>query len=626
MENLEEYGINLKCSQCGNIPSTPSRHCGKCGGSIKIKCGQCGHLSEWGRHYCEKCGNPLPRISELPEKPSSPFSSKAKSVAQPGTPDKPAAPSRPVFSLKLQSLQEAVDEIGDSFRKKLQDLSSRKKKEQGSLKRNTQENKETPGKTIADKKNSQNPPNISFTGPDDRKKKDSGRKKQFPSEDRAEKKKKTDVPENTDRNNASTENSDSARISVRDSSRISDPSEKSSVKKISFYALLIGIVAALAGTLYYVLVRPYLPKLQLTIAAKDYLTAFTQGRYEDAYKMLSTNSKLICPLEDYLYYNKNNFSGSREFRNIEVHSIAPTHALVKYQIRDDKGEWTDDYTSFLREQDKWTRPYAWTLYQPIQDSLNRRDYIQALYLAQKLYMTDPANPVSSAYLCMAEYHSGLYDKSAESCDSTLQSIEDYPVKMNAEELNWVMVYLGGSLVQQNRKRSAFDVFDRLEEKNNLLPEQQCAYRYDRAELFLKNSDSEKAKADLRISSGICREKDPVRQKVSFLLKQLDGKASSEAIAFAQRSKIREDLPTVEDLRRQIIKSEARKRGSGRYAPSDVWKAEYKGNANYRVRLESTYLNSATGKPETNEIFIVIVNLWKNTGTIEKPMELPEEFR
>ena len=127
MENLEEYGINLKCSQCGNIPSTPARHCGKCGGSIKIKCGQCGHLSEWGRHYCEKCGNPLPRISEPPEKPSSPFSSKAKSVAQPGTPDKPAAPSRPVFSLKLQSLQEAVDEIGDSFRKKLRDLSSRKK-------------------------------------------------------------------------------------------------------------------------------------------------------------------------------------------------------------------------------------------------------------------------------------------------------------------------------------------------------------------------------------------------------------------------------------------------------------------------------------------------------------------
>ena len=619
MENLEEYGINLKCSQCGNIPTTPARHCGKCGGSIKIKCGQCGHLSEWGRHYCEKCGNPLPRISELPEKPSAPFVSKKNSAAA-GKPEKPGMPAKPKFQLKLQSLQEAVDEIGDSFRKKLRDISGRKKKEQPSFSRDTQKNEENAEKKAAEKAVKQDPPKIKFTEPEDKKKQYSGKKN-----DSAEKSEKKE-PEKSGRTEQAEKSSDSARISARDSSRISDSSEKSSVKKISFYAVLISIVAALIAMLYYVLVRPYLPKLQLTIAAKDYLSAFTQGRYEDAYKMLSTNSKLICPLEDYLYYNKNNFSGSREFRNIEVHSIAPTHALVKYQIRENSGEWTDDYTSFLREQDKWTRPYAWTLYQPIQDSLSRKDYIQALYLAQKLYMTDPANPVSSAYLCMAEYHSGLYDKSAESCDSTLQAIEDYPVKMKAEELNWVMVYLAGSLMQQNRKRAAFDAFDRLEERTGLLPEQQCEYRYDRAELFLKNSDPEKAKTDLQIASGICSEKDPSKRKVSFLLKQLNGKAAAEAIAFAQRSKIREDLPTVEDLRRQIVKAETRKKGSGKYAPSDSWKAEHIGGADYRVRLISTSANPETGKPETDDIFIVTVNLWKNTGTIEKPMELPEEFR
>jgi len=599
---MENYGLTLKCSQCGNIPSSPSKHCGKCGGIVKVKCSQCGFFSDYGRHYCEKCGNPLPYVSEAN------FISRAEKK------------EKPKFKLEIQSLQDAVDEIGNSFRKKLKEISSRKRKANADAKQKQRDadSEETPKIVFQDP-----PKNKDASSEPESQNSKPGRIRDFPEnkDNQAKSQQKKNIETET-----AAEDSKESESSGQQENRPENYSNKSALK-ISAYITVILLVIALCFAIYYIIIRPYLPKLNLTIAAKDYLSAFTQGRYEDAYKMLSSNSKLICPLEDYLYYNKHNFSGKREFRNIEVHSMTSSNALVKYQLRNDNGEWEDDYTSFILEQNKWTRPYAWTLYQPINEALTRKDYLQALYLAQKLYMTDPANPVSSSYLCKAEYLSGLYDKAAESCDNTLQSIEEYPIKMPEEDINWAMIYLANSLTKQNRKRAAYDAFDKLEERQGLTAEQQCDYRYGRAELFLMNKENDKAKSSLQIASGACLDGNDKKSKTLSLLKQITGKSSAEAISFAQRSKIREDLPPIEILRRQIVRSKLKQLGKNavKYAPIDSWKAEHLGGADYRVSLISSAISPETGKTETNEIFAVIVNLWQNTGAIEKNMEIPEGF-
>lgn len=578
---MDKSSISLQCSKCGYIPTAPARTCIKCGGTIKVKCQQCSFLSEWGRHFCEKCGNPLPSAPAVYEEPE---------------PQKKPEISK--FKLEIQSLQDAVDEIGDSFRRKIKDISKRGRISSIISNRKAPA-QNTTAKTADKQKKSQA---VEFVEP-----KTATRQKEHKQ---AVKGKETEIRKKSSKAN--------------NTSAAAKDNEKSTSKKFFAYLIVLALIGGLGFGIYHFFVKPFVPGIKLTIAAKNYLTAFTKGNYEEAYKMISSNSKIICPLEDYLFYNKQNFTTGREFRNIKIHSIKPNTALVKYQIRNKNGQWTDDYTSFIFEHDTWVRPYVWTLYQPLDEALNRKDYIQALYLAQRLFITDPASPISSGYLCMAEYNSGLYDKSSESCANALELMEDYPTKIPEEDLNWILVYAANSLAKQGRTRAAIDAYDKAAEKKNLTPAQSCDAKLNRAEMFLKNSDYSKAANDLFLAAARCPNNDPNKPQVDWLLKQLKGQATQEAILFAKRSQINTKLPTVEEIRREFMRKELRKLGLRglKYATRDYWKAEYIGNMNYKVTLHSQALSPITKKIEGNDIFIVIVNLWRNTGKIEKP--LPKE--
>jgi len=269
------------------------------------------------------------------------------------------------------------------------------------------------------------------------------------------------------------------------------------------------------------------------------------------------------------------------------------------------------------------RPYAWTLYQPIDDALSRQDYIQALFLAQKLYMTDPANPVSSGYLCTAEFHSALYDKAAESCGNTLEAAESYPLGYPEQELNWIRIYYADSLRFQNRTRAAFDEYSKLESSKNLTTEQKCAMYINRSDLYAKGNDYGKAQDDIINAVKTCP-KDKNSSKANLLLRQITGLGADDAILFAQRSQVRADLPPVEVLRKMIVTDYLKQFGAaaGKYKPKDTWSAEHINGPEYRVFLKSKALNPSSQEIETSDVFTVKINLWAKTGKVEKPMVLP----
>lgn len=547
---MDDNKALYKCSECGETFASPTNICGKCGQAVKAVCPKCGYLSSIGRHFCEKCGNLLPE------------SAQGQEAAAPQTP-------KQHFKLEIQSLQDAADERGDSFRRELNAEHEEPQKApihyinpKSTVPRDLYQ---PPGEIPVENK------------PGEDKKEDNGKKQE---------------------------------------------DDKSSIKKIAVYIVVLAMIIGLGFTVYYTIIAPFIPRLKLTVAAKDYLTAFSQGNYEQAYQMLSSNSKLICPIEDYIFYNKQNFKTKREFRNIQVFSLTTPSAIVKYQLSESGGEWKDDYISFVFEHDRWVRPYSWTLYQPIEDALQREDYIQALFLAQKLYMTDPANPVSFGYLCSAEFHSGLYDKSVESCLNTLEAAATYPVGYPKEELNWMNIYYADSLKRQNRVRAAFDEYEKLHSIKDLTAEQQCAMSLNRADLYALQSNYEKAQKDIELAAKVCPNNRNGSRAVT-LLRQLTGNAKEEAILFAQRSQLRSDLPIVEIIRREIVNDLVKKKKlSPKYAPKDVWTAEHINGPEYMVFLKSTTLNRATQKQETSDIFTVKVNLWNKSGKVEKPMELP----
>ena len=591
---MEENEITLKCSVCGNIPSVPSRKCGKCGGAIKLRCPECGHLSEWGRHYCEKCGNPLPRTPDIPDRPAAPAPSEA-----------PAAAPKPKIKLELQSFMDAAAEHDKSFRMKREDLEAAEKELLASL---PQEQKK-PARPA--------PPPMPR-----RPEKDNVPPPPKPSEPRQAIKEKP-AAENQE---SHTPQKEAAEKGNAANEQAADNSASS--KNTVLYSSIIAAVVALGIAVYYLVINPYMPKLKVTMAAKNYLTAFTQGDYEKAYSMLSENSKKICPFEDYEYYNKNNFSKGRTFKNIEVHTLEPSFAIVKYQLSDEKGNWSDDYTSFYKEHNKWTRPYSQVLYEPIKDSLARNDIAQALSRAQLLSLTDPKNPVSSSYLCMAQYRFALYDDAAENCDNTLQMIEGYPEKnLTAEEINTVMIYLADSLVRLNRTRAAEDAFVKLDERPSLSPAQQCSYKLSRAGMYLKAKSYPSAKADIQAAANICPKNTQDKYSADTLLRQVNGKSIAEAIAFAQNSKIREDLPTLETLRQMSLQEEIRKSGikNKKLYPSDSWTAKHLGGTVYRTAIsrERTYPD---GEKKAENIFVADIDLWQKTAVAEKELNLPEGLR
>lgn len=603
-----ENGLVLKCNVCGNIPTSPSRRCGKCGGTIKIQCNECGHLSEWGRHYCEKCGNPLPMTPDLPEQPPKPV---AKPEQEHSSETKPKKP----IKLEIETFQDAVIEHDASFRMKLEDLQAQEKKriqeEQSSgmgIYKGREDKPEAPAPQKAFFSTKPQQPTLPKADPQKQQKEE----KELKAKEAEKAKKEEAAKKDTEKKEAN--------------NRIDSAESKESSKKLALYGGIIGGVCLLAFAVYFFFIRPYMPKLQLMMAAKDYLSAFTRGNYEEAYQMLSTNSKMICPVEDYILYNKDAFKGTREFKNIEVHSMEANHALVKYQVRDADGNWVYDYTSFVKEQGKWTRPYAWTLYQPIDDALARKDTNQAMFLAQKLIITDPADPRSMLYMCKAAYNAALYDQASEACSDMLQSIEGYPVKMTPAEVDEAMIYLADSLVRQNRSRAALDAFDRLEERATLTADQNCYFRLNRAGLYLDINDMEKAKSDIQLAIGICPNGENKSKAVS-VLSYINGKGGPDAIQFAKKSRIREDLPDVETLRSRILKDEAAKLGSKarKYASKDKWNAKYAGGAKYKVTLTNEYYDFNIGDQAQKDVFIVNVDLFKNTGNIEKQFPLPEGF-
>jgi len=534
----------------------------------------------------------LPRTPDLPQKPP--------------VQGKEAAASKPShkFKLEIQSLQDAASEHEHSFRMKTEELASLNKKSSA----DAEEKKPVPPKTYKySPPPLPNPPNFR-----NEKKEEEIRKTVSLKDEASAIRKEAPTEENKE------------IPAEKDAKK----TEKTANRKITVYSIIISAVAILGFAVYFFFIRPHMPKLQLTMAAKNYLTAFTQGNFEKAYEMLSTNSKTLCPLEDYVNYSKSNFSRRMEFRNIEVHTLKANQALVKYQSRDKDGNWVNDYTSFIKEHDKWTRPYTRPIYPLIFDALERKDSTQALFYAQQLYLTDPADPKSLAYSCIAEYSAGLYEQASEHCDNALQKIEGYPVKLTEDEINKAMLYLADSLAKQNRSRAALDAFDRLDERANLSAEQHCSYLLNRTGLCIKLKDYDKAKTDLQLATGLCPNGTPDQARAFSLLSQITGKAGAEAIVFAKKSKLQKNLPEVETIRQKSLQAEIKQhsRKSKNITITDSWKARHLGGSTYRVTITREYGDRKSSKTEKKEIFSVSVDLLQKTGDVEKSLPLPEGYK
>jgi hypothetical protein len=393
----------------------------------------------------------------------------------------------------------------------------------------------------------------------------------------------------------------------------------STLKKLAGPAA-IALMLCVLFTLLYLLVAPSLPRLRLMMAAKSYLTDISEGRYDKAYDLLSENSKAACTREEYIknstdYYSK---APAWQFKNIEVLSMSKDAAMIRYKLKEGDKDWKDDYISFVREHDHWSRPYIWIFFQPIDDAIKRADYSQALFLAQKLYLTDPVDPRSSGFLCSTEFFMRLYEKSVESCKRTLDGAAAYPVGYSNDELFWFDLSYADSLRYLQRDLVAIQEYENLLKWPGLTPQEQCPLYLNRADSYVNTADYDHALRDLMSAQGVCTEnpsKDDVKKRLGFM----SGSALAEAVTFAQKSRFQAGMPPIGEARRQQLEALKAQLGprNARFLPRDNWMAIHVGGPEYRVFLRQETLNPRTRKTDTKDVFIFLINLWTGKAKVEK---------
>ena len=413
---------------------------------------------------------------------------------------------------------------------------------------------------------------------------------------------------------------------IADSARLRQQTERKTPPARSLARRLAGpaVTVLLAGVLLsiiYMIAAPSLPKFRLQMAAKAYLSAISQGKFEKAYELLSTNSRAACSMDDYVKNNKEYYSSAPawQFKDIQVYAMDRDAAVVRYQLKEGTAPWKADYISFVREHGRWTRPYIWILFQPIQDALDRHDFPQALFLSQKLYITDPVDPRTSGYLCSSEYMMKLYEKSADSCKRTVTAAANYPVGYNNDDLFWFSFYYADSLRMLQRTLVSIQEYEKLLKWPGVTQEEQGIVYLNRADAYVANKDYDNALQDVMRAESLCSG-EPQKSDAKRKLRFMSGTAFDEAIDFAQKA--RYQGVQVGELRRQQLEQMKARVGNSSKLPKDRWFSVHVAGPEYRVFLRQQVYNPATRKIDSDDIFIFWVNLWSNTGKVEKAPGMP----
>ncbi len=551
----------IKCPKCGYLPNMLGDTCLKCSARLEKVCGDCGFGNAVEKNYCDQCGALLslqpPPKSDLPPPP----------------PGKPAQTESPEpFKLEMESIQDTVNERATSFRSKPTEQHPAPA---------------APAPAPQAPQPVQPPRPISAPGT------------KPPGQDSA----------------SSPFSPDSARLR-RDPGPALRPGLARRLTGPAITILLVGVLLAIV----YLIVAPSIPRLRLLMTAKAYLTDISQGKFEKAYDLLSTNSKASIAQDSYVknsreYYAK---APAWQFKDVQIFKMGKEAAMVTYQLKEGEGEWKQDYISFINEHGRWTRPYIFVLFHPIDEALNRQDFPQALFLAQKLYLTDPVDPRSSGYLCAAEFFMGLYEKSAESCKRTVDLAATYPVGYSSEELFWFNSYYADSLRYLQRDRVALSEYEKLMKWPGLTAKEHCPLYLNRADAYVNLKDYDRALQDVMKADVLCTQ-GPARDDAKKRMLYLSGGAREEAMVFAQKSRFQPDMPPILETRRRQLEALRARLGAknARMMPKDQWLAVHVGGPEYRVFLRQESFNPQTGRAEAQNIYIFLINLWNGKAKVEK---------
>ncbi|MEW6041011.1 MAG: zinc ribbon domain-containing protein [Elusimicrobiota bacterium] len=398
-----------------------------------------------------------------------------------------------------------------------------------------------------------------------------------------------------------------------------EPDKSKSTSGISLNIWINSALAFMLVGMVYILISPQIPKYHLLLRVKRYLNELSKGNYARAYETLSINSKSSITLEEYIKFNKDYYAHapSWEFRKLKIFLLEKNAALIKYELKEGTSPWKEDYISFVKEHGKWVRSYIFNLFEPIEQAIEKQDYAHALYLAQKLNLTDPVDPRTWGYLCWTEYTTGLYDKAVESCKKAIESSRLYPVGFTSETIFWFQFHIADSLRASGRFQDSIKEYDNLLMYPGLPPGNACQILMNRSDAFVRMKDYVKAVDNVLKAHDVCP--DEFQDEVSLHMQYLNGDARDKSIEFARQSRLSSNTPPIIEMRKLQMEELSKKLGpkGKKYLPRDFWVAVHLSGPEYRVMLREERIDPNFGTKIVEDIYSFQVNLWTRKIFIEK---------
>lgn len=271
---------------------------------------------------------------------------------------------------------------------------------------------------------------------------------------------------------------------------------------INGIAALAGMAAAGAGIWHWYESRK--PEVLVPRLAATYLDALKARNFEAAYAMFSDAARKNASLEE--------FKASRadvewSWGNLEIKHIEPAAILLRYDLNVQGSQSRVDHLLFVKENDKWVRPYNWTLMKKVEEAFDKGNADLGLLLAQTAAMVNPRDPMARGYLCEAAYYRKAPDNAVKQCLDALQLSQTYPSNLSLKSIYHLHAILADTYKNALKQpAAALDQYAQMLSFPDISPADQCEILLARSEAYYGLGRPGEAAADLDRAEQLCVKK------------------------------------------------------------------------------------------------------------------------
>ena len=161
----------------------------------------------------------------------------------------------------------------------------------------------------------------------------------------------------------------------------------------------------------------------------------------------------------------------------------------------------------MKENEKWVRPYNWTLMKKVEEAFDKGNADLGLLLAQTAAMVNPRDPMARGYLCEAAYYRKAPDNAVKQCLDALQLSQTYPSNLSLKSIYHLHAILADTYKNALKQpAAALDQYAQMLSFPDISPADQCEILLARSEAYYGLGRPGEAAADLERAEQLCVKK------------------------------------------------------------------------------------------------------------------------